>query len=374
MTGARASLTRPTLVLALCGVLAFMAIGCGDDDDTTVTFPEQPEQEIGLWFLGIWGSGPDDIFIVGQPGLIFHWDGTAWSQENSGTTVALTDVWGSGDGTVYATGHDGVILRRQGTTWSAMNTGSDADFFSVGSFQDVLYACGRTDSMATLRRLEGSSWVAAGREIFLRDNQQAVTDTFYLDTADDPEEVIESLTSVGYHGITGSDGIILMDDPETDWQLRRVKGGAEWVTCSAGGERISNNFIATDGGRLFQLTAAEGGRLGWTERFSPALDSVIYGLHVDEADTVWAVTNDGRINRVDPPAYNSMQPLYADGKILFDIWGSSGTDLYAVGIEGRVLHFSEVAGEHQWVELELPLPETKHHAQPVFDKFGRPAR
>lgn len=375
MTGARASFMRPTIaiLLALCGVLSLMAVGCGDDDETNPTFPDPIELEAKTWFLGVWGTGPDDVYVVGQPGLIFHWNGAAWSQQESGTSVALTDVWGDGAGTVYVTGHDGVILRRQGGSWSAMTSGTDADLFSVGAFHGQIYACGRNDSLAVLRRLDGGSWGPAGREIYQRDTE-AVTDTLYLDTNEDPEEIVESLTAVGHLGITGSDGIILMEDPEADWRLRRVRGGAEWVTCIAGTERINSNFIATDHGRLFRLTEVEGVVSGWAERFSPSLDNTIYGLYVDDADTVWTVTVNGRVLRTDPPLHNSVNVMYDDGQILFDVWGSSSSNLYAVGIEGRVLRFVNDGVDLYWVEEELPLPETKHHAQPVFDKFGRPIR
>jgi hypothetical protein len=76
---------------------------------------------------------------------------------------------------------------------------------------------------------------------------------------------------------------------------------------------------------------------------------------------------------VDPD--DSFHELYYDGLMLYDIWGSSGTDLYAVGILGRVLHFTEInPGEYGWDSIELDdLPPTaKSHAAQVFDKFGRP--
>lgn len=377
MTGARASFVRPTLatLLALCGALSLLAIGCGDDDDTVPTFPDPIGLEADAWFLGIWGSGPDDIYVVGQPGLIFHWDGTTWSRQESGTEVALTDVWADSTGTVYATGHDGVILWRQGGAWSPMVTGTDADFFSIGAFHGQIYACGRNDSLAVLRQLDGAIWTAAPQEIFQRDDQQAVIDTLYLDTDEDPEEIVESLAAVGHHGITGSDGIILMSDPVTDWRLRRLRGGAEWVICIDGmEERLSNNFVATDGGRLYRLTESEGVVSGWSERYSPSLGNAVYGLYVDEADTVWTVTNNGGVIRVDPPHHNSARVLYQDGKVLFDIWGSSSSNVYAVGIGGRVLRFVNDGVDLYWVEEDLPLPQTKRHAQPVFDKFGRSIR
>lgn len=368
----RASANRRATAGALITLLLLLlalAIGCSDDKSDP-TYPEQPEPPIGTWFLGVWGSGADDVYVVGQPGLIFHWNGTDWTQQTSGTEAALTSVWGDGSGTVYITGHQGVILRNTGSGWSSMDSGTENNLFSVGEYQDQIMACGRD---GTLRVLSGSTWSTAPDEIYTRDAEDAVLDTLLI------TEDIESLTTVMHYGVTGSDGAILMEDPQTDWQLRKVTGGQEWVTCSFPSSRISGNFIATEGGRLFQLEEAEGGRLSWGERFSPALGSLIYGLHSGDADTVWAVTEDGRINRIDPPydpenqIYGSLTELYDDGLVLFDIWGTSGTNLYAVGIDGRVLHFHEVAaGEFGWELETLPLPdEAKSHASAVFDKFGR---
>jgi hypothetical protein len=230
--------------------------------------------------------------------------------------------------------------------------------------------CGRN---GVILRLNGSSWSPVADEVILRDPDGSEADTLYLRDDEDPN-FVESFTSVAHYGITGANGVILMEDPEYDWELRRVRGGTEWVTCStSAANRLPGNFIATDGGRLYQLAEDEG-RLVWHERYSPVpdLDAIIYGIHADQADTVYAVTNDGRVTRVDPT--NGFTELYNDGKVLFDVWGSSGGNLYAVGIDGRVLHRVETAPDiYEWFVEELPdLPETKSHAVPVFDKFGRP--
>ena len=356
------------LVIALVTGL-FLAAGCGGDDVTDPTFPPLPEPPTGTWFLGVWGSSANDVWIVGQPGLIYHWDGTAWERQDSGTERALTSVWGRGDGTVYITGHGGKILRKTSGSWSTMESGTGKNLFDINEYQGTIMASGRD---ATIRQLSGSSWTTAPDEVYIRNAEQAVIDTFLL-SDDDDSNWLESLTSVAHHSVAGSNGAVLMEDPETSWQLRRVTGGRDWVTCATSAERLSGNFIATDGGRLFQLTQLEGDVLTWLERYSPALDTTIYGIFTDIADTVWAVTADGRINRVDPD--NSFHELYEDGLILFDIWGTSGTNLYAVGIDGRVLHFTEInPGEYGWDSIELPdlPPTTKAHATQVFDKFGRP--
>ncbi len=390
MIGVRASASRRAVIRLLPVLMAGLLFAAGCDEDVTdPTFPEPPVPPASIWFLGVWGSGPDDIFVVGQPGLIFHWNGTGWQQEESGTTAPLTDVWGDGAGTVYATGHGGVILRRSGGIWSPMNSGTDKNLFAIGSYENTVMAAGMK---GTLRRLVGGVWQNAPELIYRRDPQQTILDTLQL------SEDIESLTAVAHYGVTGSYGTVLMSDqsaplPRADWQLRQVAAGVEWVTCAASSELVAGNFIATDGGRLFRLRIDETNRLVWAACYSPALGTRIYGVFTTtgltdpddpqslEAGPAWVVTTDGRILRVDPPYLGapSLTEVYADDLMLFDIWGTSSTNLYAVGVDGRVLRYrlvtpgeGEEEDEYAWLPEDLPLPQTKGAATHVFDKFGRP--
>ena len=65
----------------------------------------------------VWGSGPIDVFAVGNGGLIAHWNGGAkWTAMPSGTTQNLHAVAGSGPGDVFV-GGDGVLLHLRGDVW-----------------------------------------------------------------------------------------------------------------------------------------------------------------------------------------------------------------------------------------------------------------
>ena len=60
---------------------------------------------------GVWGSGPNDVYVVGNSGTVLHSvDGIAWTPLTSGTSVALNAVWGSGPTDVYIVGGSGTIL------------------------------------------------------------------------------------------------------------------------------------------------------------------------------------------------------------------------------------------------------------------------
>ncbi|OJY20027.1 MAG: hypothetical protein BGO98_01970 [Myxococcales bacterium 68-20] len=65
-------------------------------------------------FAGIWGTGPNDIWIVGASGRILHTDGywnraAEWTQTNSNTRQHLTGVWGTATDDVWAVGENGTI-------------------------------------------------------------------------------------------------------------------------------------------------------------------------------------------------------------------------------------------------------------------------
>ncbi len=69
----------------------------------------------------VWGSSAIDVFAVGGRGLIWHWDGTTWSETTLPAVAGTPDlkaVWGPAGGPIYAVGSSGVIVRWDGTAWT----------------------------------------------------------------------------------------------------------------------------------------------------------------------------------------------------------------------------------------------------------------
>ncbi len=370
----------------LAGVALFALAtlaGCKGVSDST-TYPDRPATPPPPYFYGVWGNGEDDVYVVGQPGLIYHFDGTAWERQACPTSVALTSVWGDPEsGRIYVTGHGGVILRSTGDgNWSTMGTGTAQDLYDVGEFIQVkpggetryVLAVG---NRGTILRLAGDAWQAAPGDIMVRNNLNAPADT--LTVAQD----MVSLTTVFTYGIGGAyldrravgggvKGCVLLNDPDLDWFLRPIAGGESWVTSSVAGPEISDNFVGTAAGRLFRMTELDDGFETFIEMYSPSLDEIVYGLWADVANSVYAVSDAGRITRVD--ANNDHLELYNDGLTLFDVWGSSTVDIYAVGIDARIMHYFDAAGggNPQWVREDVELPVTKSLVAGGLDKFGRP--
>lgn len=96
---------------------------------------------------GVWGTGPDDVWIVGgtsEQGEIYHYDGTSWSPVPVPAGVGLL-VWayGFGPDDVYAVGVRGAVVHWDGTAWTQMDAGTTRDLWGVwGAAPDDLWIVG----------------------------------------------------------------------------------------------------------------------------------------------------------------------------------------------------------------------------------------
>lgn len=63
----------------------------------------------------VWGTGAGDVWVAGYEGTQ-HWDGTAWTMSDA--TWALAGVGGSGPNDVWTVGDYGMIRHFDGSTWS----------------------------------------------------------------------------------------------------------------------------------------------------------------------------------------------------------------------------------------------------------------
>ena len=60
---------------------------------------------------GVWGTGPNDVFAVGDSGTVLHYNGIAWNTMTSSVTTVLYGIWGSSFDNVFAIGASGKIIQ-----------------------------------------------------------------------------------------------------------------------------------------------------------------------------------------------------------------------------------------------------------------------
>ncbi len=413
LTGISSLIAKPCLPVLMSLVLLTLVLFAGacSDDATEVPFPKQPTPEPQNWLFAVYGTGPDDVYVGGARGALFHYDGDKWEEDPSGTNKAITRIWGSGDGTLYATGHGGTILRQSGGKWSAMTSGTTQNLYGMGRFRGEIYACG---FRGTLQKLSGGSWGGVPGLSWIRDESGAPTDTLVF------SQDVASLTTVNSFFIGGAfidpkfigipedmegtrGGVFEIAPPDTtfpdyvpetgaygvlpDWILRPLSGeqivDAEWMLSSTSDPAdLSRNYLGTSEGWLFQLSDARGDTV-WTKMDPSVTQSPgggIQDIWLDPQNNVYMVTDEGAI------VYQTWDYEFrGDGEriVLHDgtvtltgIWGTDPGNFYVVGyMDEKFLHCSHnpVTGEFSFVEIDVVFPGDKAmDPGPTVDKFGRP--
>jgi len=112
--------------------------------------------------VGAWGSGPNDVWIVGSGGAVLHFDGKKWTMPYLGPGQTLTGVWGSGPKDVYVLGYT-TLHHFDGKTWTKRNPGGVSGYSAIwGTGPDnVLVATvgsGMGSFKAGIQRFDGKTW------------------------------------------------------------------------------------------------------------------------------------------------------------------------------------------------------------------------
>jgi hypothetical protein len=96
----------------------------------------------GFWIKKTWGLSSSNLYIVGDGGNIYHFNGSSWIKMTSNTTVDLQDIWGIDGNHIWATGFnsiDGhsVVLQFNGTGWSTIYDNANKPANQIQYFNTV---------------------------------------------------------------------------------------------------------------------------------------------------------------------------------------------------------------------------------------------
>ena len=242
---------------------------------------------------GIWGSGANDVWAVGDSGTIVHWNGTAWSIVASGTTKNLHGVWGSVANDVWAVGAGGTILRWNGSAWSQVaspTTNGLTDIWGFGA--DVVYVAAGDKVL----RWTGSQWLS----------------------------VLSGLPGTVYEDVWGSSASDLWVLNGADRNFARFNG-TSWSSVSAG---VANPLFAVWGTGASDIwaigndTARWNG--GWWEEVTNT--DLLYDAWGTGTSNVWAVGFNGRIQRWNGTAWAAESS--GTTSTLKAIWGTGAADVW----------------------------------------------
>ncbi len=364
-----------TMIGLLVFVLALGLVGCTTEEDTTnVNQSPFEDPPVTPWLFAVWGTAADDVYAVGRPGVILHWNGSQWSFTQS-SVETLTDVWGTGASEIYAVGHGGAILRGSGNNWSTMTSGTEENLYAVGDGPyDAIYAVGEK---GVIRQLSGNTWGGTEAVAYRYALDGTPEDTLIFD------QDIQSLTVVTPFAIGGDMATVLMEndsDLNHQWLWGPIEDQAQsFIYASTTGPGDTDTYIANKGGRLFNLVDHPSDGLTWLKITDPdnnealpaTFPSPITGLWLDtNNDRLLMTTSSGRICSLARDG-TSTEILYADTAWLSDIWGSGDGMIWVVGKNGLML-LSDDDGVTWDMVPDLPIPEVATKSLTVMDKFGRP--
>jgi len=107
---------------------------------------------------GIWGI-QNDIFVVGNNGAIYNYNGSVWEKMNSETSDNLYKVWGTDKNNIFTISGSGLILRYDGTKWNKMISGTDNELEDIwGASSNDVWVVGENGTILHYNG-NGNTWV-----------------------------------------------------------------------------------------------------------------------------------------------------------------------------------------------------------------------
>ena len=262
--------------------------------------PEHREDDLRP--RGIWGSGPDDVYLVGYGFLasaarILHYDGSSWSSvsdfdREDVAAMGLEAVWGSSASDVFAVGFEDLgpflgsaIWHYDGGGWLRMPVNGDVQPALTdvwGSGPADVYAVGRDDaaepSAGVVLRYDGVLW-----------------------------NPVLQVEGVVFNGIWSS-------------------GPADVFAVGFLVEQVNEEFFVR--GVVWHYDGSS-----WREMELPEV-GVLHEVWGTSGSDVYAVGDDGLIVRYDGTAWT---PTSVGQSTLLGIWGGAPGEVLAVGLGGTIL-------------------------------------
>ncbi|MCU1283134.1 MAG: hypothetical protein JWM53_6680 [bacterium] len=248
----------------------------------------------------VWGSGPNDVYAVGEGGTIVHTRGDgAWTTQASGVSDDLHGVWGANAHDVYVVG----AVATPRWTGSVLRSGDGGASWKLTRNAGTLHA---------------SVWGTGSDDVYIAD----------------------------YHTLYRS-----TDRGET-WSATAFASFDVYAVWGAGGDDL---FAVGDNLSNEQTVLQSRDRFGSFAAVQPGDPNGLFAVWGSSARDVWAVGAPGSVyhSSDDGASWQNVTPPGAIGG-LTGVWGSSASDVWVVGGHGA-LHTSD-AGQ-TWTTVTLPATD-----------------
>ncbi len=298
----------------------------------------------GISLRAAWGSGPDDLFLVGDDG-VQHFDGTEWVDQPIGTTASVMAIWGTAGDDVLAALNGGGLLHYDGIAWTRVDDPAPLDAVTLAPSGEA-WAAG---AGGKLLRGDGVLWWPQTLPSTSDLHAVWASDTATVAVGDSGDTVwrdaggwraIAAPSAVALHGVTGvadddvwavgDDGTILHGDGAT-WAAVTSPTTADLAAVSA-------DWAVGAGGTILAFDGAT-----WTAASSPTTAD----LRAVWSD--WAVGAGATALRFDGASWiDASAGLAGD---LVAVTGTAPDDVVVLAADGAAFHWNGV----DWAPVRLDL-------------------
>ncbi len=304
---------------------------------TFITSFSDAEENKGPWLLDVWGSSANDVFVVGSktnslpgPAVVYHYNGKIWKEIGPHIADAFMSVWGTSSTNVCAVSYDGKIFHYDGKQWTIVMNGELADGLRKiwGSSSSNIYAVGYIDESGyrgvvlhydgnlwtriytgTLHSSISEVWGDSNSNVFVIENrfESNVYNRAFLH--------FNGYSWTTLPSVPGSVAGIWGTSP-TDIYVHGVYGefykynGSYWSV-------IRDRMYDNDGGGIWG---------------SSAIDIFLVG------DYPYPYELEKKIFHFNGSKLQAMD--YPTNKGLGAVWGTSNSNVYAVGGDGLIVHYN----------------------------------
>lgn len=275
---------------------------------------------VNVRFNGVAGSGPSNVFIVGESGTVFHYGGTAWTKMSVPTSLDLYGVWASSSNSAFAGGEAGTILSYDGNIWKRLPSAPSSWLYSIwGSSPNDVYFVGLGEQDAgVVIRYNGNTFAI----------QSPATGWWYDVSGSGPSDVwvVGNIPNSGavahYDGKTWTD-LDLWDPVSSRPRVSFLH--SIWCFSASDVWLVDESFLHYDGKALTKVAIPTAG----------VTPSDIWGSGPSD---VFAVGDSGTIMHYNGAQWSIMPS--GTSHDLHGIWGSGPSDVFAVGDSNTVVHYS----------------------------------
>ena len=300
----------------------------GNGDPTPGTEQDVP----GVWnpafdasgfgaFSSVWGSGPDDVFMVGgtlDQGQVARFDGQTWSAMEVPQVSFLSWVFGFAPERVFAVGVGGTLIEYDGQAWGIRESGTEADLWSIwGATPDAMWVVGG----------DGTQPVVLG---FDADAPDASAFTpFSLPSAAASTTALFNVWGIGSKTFAvGTDGLILEFDAQNVRWIESPTGPAANEDFFALWGTSEDHVVAVGGLTGGRLAVYDGRR--WTTEWV-SVSGAISAVHMLAPDQAIIGGESGFVADFDPVA-NTLRLESAETPLTISaLWSDGAGRVYGAG-------------------------------------------